>query len=70
MRYNNSMEDKERYAHMRVLRTTQRNLRIAAALADKAGLDLLDELVQKELDRLQKGGTMRVTLQEDQDRSQ
>ena len=48
------MEDKEKYAHMRVLRTTQKNLRIAAALAEKSGLELLDELVNRELERLQK----------------
>ncbi len=47
------MEDKERYAHMRTLRTTQQNLRLAAALANKRGIDLLDELVAKELQRLQ-----------------
>jgi len=49
------MDDKEKYAHLRVLRTTQKNLRIAAALSEKSGLNLLDELVQKELERLQKG---------------
>lgn len=53
------MEDKERYAHMRVLRTTQRNLRIAAALAGKRGLELLDELVRQELQRLQREGDKR-----------
>ena len=47
------MEDKERYAHLRTLRTTQQNLRLAAALANKRGIDLLDELVAKELQRLQ-----------------
>ncbi len=47
------MEDKEHYAHMRTLRTTQQNLRLAAALANKRGIDLLDELVAKELQRLQ-----------------
>jgi hypothetical protein len=61
------MEDKERYAHMRVRRTTQRNLRIAAALAGKRGLDLLDELVEQELQRLQQeGGKRHVAHQEDQ----
>jgi hypothetical protein len=53
MWYNMSMEDKERYAHLRTLRTTQQNLRLAAALANKRGIDLLDELVAKELQRLQ-----------------
>ncbi len=48
------MDNKETYAHMRVLRTTQKNLRIAAALAEKSMLELLDELVKKELERLQK----------------
>ena len=48
------MDNKEKYAHMRVLRTTQKNIRIAAALAEKSGLELLDELVKKELERLQK----------------
>lgn len=51
--YNLYMDDKERYAHIRVLRQTQKNVRLAAALAEKSSLDLLDELVQKELDRLQ-----------------
>ncbi len=61
------MEDKNRYAHMRVLRTTQRNLRIAAALSGKSGLDLLDELVRRELQRLQReGGRHDVTHKEDQ----
>ncbi len=44
---------------MRVLRTTQRNLRIAAALAGKRGLELLDELVRQELQRLQREGDKR-----------
>jgi hypothetical protein len=61
------MEDKERYAHMRVLRTTQRNLRIAAALSGKRGLDLLDELVQRELQRLQQeGGKHHAARKKDQ----
>lgn len=54
MCYNISMEDKQKYAHMRVLRSTQKNLRIAAALAEKSGIDLIDELVKQELERLQK----------------
>lgn len=48
------MDNKELYAHMRVLRTTQKNLRIAAALSEKSMLELLDELVKQELERLQK----------------
>jgi hypothetical protein len=59
MFYNVPMEDKEKYAHIRVLRTTQKNLRIAAALAEKSGLELLDELVKRELERLQKEGKAR-----------
>lgn len=47
------MDNKEKYAHIRVLRSTQKNLRLAAALADKSALALLDELVKKELNRLQ-----------------
>jgi hypothetical protein len=47
------MDNKEQYAHIRVSRTTQKNLRLAAALAEKSGLALLEELVKKELDRLQ-----------------
>jgi hypothetical protein len=46
------MEDKEKYAHLRVWRTTQKNLRIAAALSGKSGLKLLDELVEREKKRL------------------
>lgn len=46
------MDNKEPYAHMRVLRTTQHHLRIAAALSGKTMLHLLDELVTKELERL------------------
>jgi hypothetical protein len=49
------MDNKEPYAHMRVLRTTQQRLRIAAALSGKTMLHLLDELVTEELERLQKG---------------
>lgn len=47
------MEDKETYAHMRTYRRTQQNLRLAAALARKSGIDLLDELVKRELERLE-----------------
>jgi hypothetical protein len=47
------MDNKEKYAHIRVLRTTQKNLRLAAVLADKSALALLDELVKRELERLQ-----------------
>lgn len=53
MLYNANMDNKDKYAHIRVLRTTQKNLRIAAALAEKSALELLDELVKKELERLQ-----------------
>lgn len=47
------MEDKEKYAHIRTYRRTQQNLRLAAALARKSGIDLLDELVTRELERLE-----------------
>lgn len=48
------MDNNVKYAHIRVLRTTQKNIRIASALADKSGLDFLEELVKRELERLQK----------------
>ena len=38
---------------MRTYRRTQQNLRLAAALARKSGIDLLDELVKRELERLE-----------------
>ena len=60
MFYNLYMEDREKYAHIRVLRRTQKNLRIAAALAEKSGLELLDDLVNKELERLQKERSARA----------
>ena len=52
--HNGVMEDKETYAHMRTYRRTQQNLRLAAALARKSGIDLLDELVKRELECLEK----------------
>ena len=48
------MDDKEKYSHLRVLRTTQENLRLAAAIARKSGIELLDEIVKKELERLER----------------
>lgn len=53
MLHNAVMDDKEKYAHMRTYRRTQENLRLAAALAKKSGIDLLDELVKRELERLE-----------------
>lgn len=43
------------YVNIRVLKDTQRKLKIVAALQDTSMLDVLDRLVTQELERIQKG---------------
>ncbi len=57
--------DNKDYSHMRVLKTTQRNLKILSALLGESMLDTLERLVTQELDRVQKG-RHNAALQKDQ----
>ena len=43
------------YVNIRVLKDTQRKLKIIAALQDTSMLDVLDRLVTQELEQIQKG---------------
>ena len=53
------------YVNIRVLKDTQRKLKIVAALQDTSMLDVLDRLVTQELERIQ-GGNQRASHQKDQ----
>lgn len=43
------------YVNLRVLKDTQRKLKIVAALQDTSMLDVLDRVVTQEYERIQKG---------------
>lgn len=44
------------YVSIRVLKETQRKLKLVAALLDTSMLEVLERLVTRELERIQKGG--------------
>lgn len=60
--YNVCME----YVSLRVLKETQRKLKIVAALLETSMLEVLDRLVTQELERIQKGN-QDAALPKDQD---
>lgn len=54
------------YINVRVRKETQRKLKLLAALLDESMLDVLDHLVTRELERVQKGEQVDAAVQKDQ----